>query len=188
MARGPKYANRPKIHNRRVEIGQPALNNATGKYTTGQKYTTGRLAQYHCSATEGFGVGMAKDIVALLRLFEARAPDPETAARVIALATDPKQWPSAHRLFDEVRRRWLDTSDRLRQGQYSFEEICLKTLYNETAAEDPFDSDSAYYVVPCAIGRAWQLGMPVRKVLEIVAPLVAASEADPGAATNRRGM
>ncbi|QEG26379.1 hypothetical protein GobsT_44210 [Gemmata obscuriglobus] len=115
-------------------------------------------------------MGMAEDIVAFLRLFAPHAPDPESAARVVALAADPKQWPAAHRLFDEVRRRWLGTSDRLRQGQYAFEEICLKTLYNETAAVDPFDSDSAYYVVPFALSRARQLGVPVQRVLDIVAP------------------
>jgi hypothetical protein len=130
---------------------------------------------------------MADQIVALLRLFERQASDPETHRWVAALAADPRQWPDAHRVFDEVRGRWLAASDRLRQGQYAFEEICLKALYNETAADDPFDSDSAYYVVPCAIGRAWQLGMPVRRVLEVVAPLVAASEAEPGAAADRAG-
>jgi hypothetical protein len=113
---------------------------------------------------------MAGDIVALLRLFEPHAADPETAARVAALAADRAQWPDAHRLFDEVRRRWLGTADTLRQGQYAFEELCLKTLYNETAAVDPFDSDSPYYVVPCALGRARQVGVPVQRVIDIVAP------------------
>lgn len=147
-----------------------------------------RAIDRYRSAAEGLLVGMAEDIVAFLLLFGPHASDPETAARVAALAADPAQWPNAHRLFDEVRRRSLGTSDRLRQGQYSFEEICLKTLYNETAAVDPFDSDSAYHVVPCAIGRAWQLGVPIRRVLEIVAPLVVASDAEPGAAADRRGM
>jgi hypothetical protein len=113
---------------------------------------------------------MAEDIVALLRLFERHAADPDTAARVAALAADPAKWPDAHRLFDEVRRRWLATADPLRQGQYAFEELCLKTLYNETAALDPFDSDSPYYVVPCAIGRARQVGVPVQRMLDIIAP------------------
>ncbi|QJX00282.1 hypothetical protein [Frigoriglobus tundricola] len=113
---------------------------------------------------------MAVEIASLLRLFEPRASDPESAAQVAALAADSTKWPNAHRLFDEVRRRWLATTDPLRQGQYVFEELCLKTLYNETAAIDPFDSDSPYYVVPCAIGRARQVGVPVQRVLDIVAP------------------
>jgi len=113
---------------------------------------------------------MAQDIVALLKLFERHASDPETHARVAALAADPSKWPDAHRVFDEVRRRLLVTTDPLRQGQYSFEEICLKTLYNQTAAIDPFDSDSPYYVVPFAIGRARQVGVPIQRVFEIVAP------------------
>jgi hypothetical protein len=115
-------------------------------------------------------VGMAEEIVALLRLFERHASDPETHRWVVGLAADPAKWPDAHRVFDEVRRRLLATSDSMRQGQYAFEEICLKTLYNQTAAIDPFDSDAAYYVVPCAIGRARQVGVPVHRVLDIVAP------------------
>ena len=97
---------------------------------------------------------MAEEIVALLRLFEPRASDAEMAARVAALAADSAQWPNSHRLFSDVRRRWLGTSDRFLQGQYSFEEICLKTLYNETAADDPFDSDSSY--VRVAANTPWR--------------------------------
>jgi hypothetical protein len=114
-------------------------------------------------------MGMAEAIVAVLRLFERHASDPETHKWVVTLAADSSKWPDAHRVFDEVRRRWLATTDPLRQGQYGFEEICLKTLYNETAATDPFDSDSAYYVVPLAICRARQVGVPIQQVLDIVA-------------------
>src|SRR5262245_43495127 len=120
---------------------------------------------------------MPDEIVALLRLFERHAADPETHTWVMTLATDQSRWPDAHRVFDQVRRRSLATSDPLRQGQYVFEEICLKTLYNATAPTDPFDPDSAYYVVPCAVGRARQVGVPIPRVLDIVAP-----EAEPATA------
>src|SRR6059058_5887565 len=97
---------------------------------------------------EGVCVGMVEDIIALLRLFEGHASDRETHAWVAALASDRARWPDAHRVFDQVRRRTLaaiKAGDRLREGQYSFEEICLKSLYNETPAVDPFDSDSPHW-------------------------------------------
>ncbi len=122
---------------------------------------------------------MADEIIAVLRLFERQASDPETHAWVMALAADRSRWPDAHSMFREVRRRWLSTSNPLRQGQYSFEEICLKTFYNQTGPDDPFNFDAPYHVVPCALGRAWQLGVPIRKILEIVVSLVVARELAP---------
>ncbi len=115
-------------------------------------------------------MGMIEDIVALLRLFEPHAIDRETHKWVAGVAADKSRWPDAHRVFNDVRRRWLDTTDMRRRWQYSFEEICLKTLFNETAPMAPFDSDSAYHVVPLAIVRARRVGVPVQKVLDIVAP------------------
>jgi hypothetical protein len=116
---------------------------------------------------------MVEDIIALLRLFESHASDRETHAWVMALATDRAKWPDAHRVFDQVRRRTLaaiDAGDRLREGQYMFEEICLKSLYNQTSGPGPFDSDSPHWIIKCAIGRARQLGIPVQRVIDIVAP------------------
>ena len=118
-------------------------------------------------------MGMAEDIVALLQLFEGHASDRETHGWVAALAADSAKWPDGHRVFDRVRDRTLAAiaaKDRKREGQYMFEEICLKSLYNETAAVDPFDSDSPHWIIKCAIGRARQVGVPVQQVLDIVAP------------------
>jgi hypothetical protein len=116
---------------------------------------------------------MAEDIVALLRLFEAHASDRQTHAWVAALAAEPSKWSDAHRVFVRVRDRTLKaiaSGDHLREGQYMFEEICLKSLYNETAAIDPFDSDSPHWIIKCAIGRARQLGLPIQELIAIVAP------------------
>jgi hypothetical protein len=116
---------------------------------------------------------MAEDIRALLGLFESHATDRETHGWVAALAADPAKWPDAHHVFDLVRDRTLAAitrKDLMREGQYMFEEICLKSLYNETAAEDPFDSDSPHWIIKCAIGRARQIGVPVQRVLDIIAP------------------
>jgi hypothetical protein len=118
-------------------------------------------------------MGMAEDIVALLRLFEDRVPDRETHAWVVALASNPNKWPDAHRVFDRVRDRTLaaiKAGDRLREGQYMFEEICLKSLYNESNTLAPFDSDSPHWITKCAISLARQLGIPVQEVVTVVAP------------------
>lgn len=116
---------------------------------------------------------MAEDIVALQQLFEAHASDCETHGWVTALAANPAKWPDAHRVFEQVRNRTvaaIAVKDRMREGQYMFEEICLKSLYNETAATDPFDSDSPHWIIKCAVYRARQVGIPVQQVLDIVAP------------------
>jgi hypothetical protein len=118
-------------------------------------------------------MGMADDIVALLELFRGRVPDPETNAWVLALAKDRRKWPDAHRLFDLVRQRTLtaiSAKDRDREGQYAFEEICLKSLYNETDALGPFDSDSPHWITKCALGLARGVGLNDQAVLDIILP------------------
>jgi hypothetical protein len=115
---------------------------------------------------------MADDIVALLRLFEGRVPDRETCSWVLTLASCPSKWPEAHRLFDRVRDRSLSAmkaGDRLREAQYMFEEICLKSLYNETPAQDSFDSDSPHWIIKCAIVLARRVGLSVEEVIAVVA-------------------
>jgi hypothetical protein len=118
-------------------------------------------------------MGMAGDIVAILRLFEGRLPDRETWGWVVGLAADQSRWSDAHRVFDRVRERTLAAiaaKDSRSEAQYMFEEICLKSLYNETAALDPFDSDSPHWIIKCAIHLARQVGVPVQQIIEIVAP------------------
>lgn len=118
-------------------------------------------------------MGMADDIVALLKLFESHASDSETHAWVATLAADSSKWHDAHRVFDRVRRRTLEAiaaKDRMREGQYMFEEICLKSLYNETDTVAPFDSDSPHWIVKCAIGYARQVGVSIEKVVAVIAP------------------
>ena len=116
---------------------------------------------------------MADDIVALLKLFEHCAFDKETHAWIADLAADSSKWPDAHRVFRLVRSRTLhaiDAEDRMREGQYLFEENCLKSLYNETDTVAPFDSDSPYWIMKCAINRARQVGIPMESVLAVIAP------------------
>jgi hypothetical protein len=121
----------------------------------------------------GYEAGMQADILALLQLFAGRVPDPETHAWVVELVTDRDKWESGHDLFDRVRRRNLraiDHKDHVRECQYCFEEVCIKSLYNETATLAPFDSCSPYWVIKNAIGLARVLGVPVHDVIGVVAP------------------
>jgi hypothetical protein len=116
---------------------------------------------------------MGENILALLQLFRGRVPDPETNAWVIDLAADPKKWPGCHAMFSRVRERLLvaDTKkDYVRQSQYCFEELCLKSLFNETPTDMPFDSDSPYFVACYAIHLARAVGVPVQVVVAIIAP------------------
>ncbi|HEY4262953.1 MAG TPA: hypothetical protein VGM98_22525 [Schlesneria sp.] len=114
---------------------------------------------------------MIDDILAFLRLFEGHAADPETHGWVMALVQDRSRWSEAHDIFDRVRERKLEAiaaNDVVREGQYAFEEICLKSLYNETAALDPFDSDSPYWILKCAIGRARLINIPIDDIVAVV--------------------
>jgi len=118
---------------------------------------------------------MVNDIQALLRLFQDHVPDSETHSWVSEIANDRKSWVKAHDLFGRVRSRNLeaiDKKDSIRQAQYCFEEICLKSLYNESGkpAPAPFDSDSPHWIIKNAITLARYLGIPDSEVINIIAP------------------
>lgn len=131
----------------------------------------------------GYEVGLQADILALLHLFRDRVPDRETNGWVTELATDQGKWPGAHDLFDLVRKRLLVAEGDARRAsipkdgiawarvyQYAFEELCLKTLFNETNTSRPFDSCSPFWVAGSAIQLARRLGVPVEDVLTVIAP------------------
>jgi len=113
---------------------------------------------------------MQDTILALLRLFDGRVADAETHGWVSALASERGRWPEAHDLFRRVRRRSLDTAGEARNGgQYAFEEICLKSLFNETGTTRPFDPGSSFSVARFAVRLARRVGVPEADVLDIVA-------------------
>lgn len=121
----------------------------------------------------GYEARMQADILALLRLFRTHVPDAESNVQVTELAADEQKWGGAHDLFDRVRERNLraiESGDRVRECQYCFEEICLKSLYNETDTVTPFDPCSPYWVIKNALVLAQAIGVPVTEVVAIVAP------------------
>src|SRR5262249_12762012 len=99
-----------------------------------------------------------------------------------------------HDLFDLIRDRLLaatgdagrphvppDRVDRARVRQYAFEELCLKTLYNETQLRDRFDPSSPFFVAEFAIRLARAIGVPAPDVLASIG-----MQANPETAVYRR--
>jgi len=131
----------------------------------------------------GYEMKLQQDILALLNLFRDHVPDKETSVWVIELVADEDKWPGAHRLFDLIRERSLaargdagppvvpaDRVNGAQVAQYSFEELCLKTIFNETDTTYPFDSCSPFWVASSAIQFARALEIPVAAVIAVIAP------------------
>jgi len=94
--------------------------------------------------------------------FEGQCKDKETLRKLIMLANDKSRRKEAHGLFSEIRQKTLAAerrNDQLALAQYSFEEICAKTLYNLTHQPAPFDSDSPFWVLPLALELGHMLGV-----------------------------
>jgi hypothetical protein len=110
-------------------------------------------------------------IAGLLRVFAGCVPDAESNTCVAELAANPSRWSAGHAVFDEVRRRLLATmTDRMRSGQYYFEESCCQAVYNATEPPDPFDPSSAFFVVGQALGLARLVGVPLDAVAAVFGP------------------
>lgn len=131
----------------------------------------------------GYEIQLQKELLTLLGLFRDKAHDRETNTLVHDLIADEAKWNDAHDLFRTIRNRLLaatgdagrlpvdqDRIDRALVSQYYFEELCLKTIYNETPTDRPFDSCSPFWVVGSAIQLARELDIPIAAVVEIVAP------------------
>ena len=83
----------------------------------------------------------------------------------------PRQ--KAKGLFDRIRNKTnkaIRQEDQLLIAQYSFEEVCAKTLYNLGHNLAPFDPDSPYRVVPLAIELARILNVDELAIVHIISP------------------
>ena len=111
-------------------------------------------------------------ILAPLTFFEKRCKEKETLRKLIELANDRSRRKEAHALFYEIRRKTLaaeQSNDQVALAQYSFEEICAKTLYNLTGRPAPFDAHSPYYIVPNALTVARHVGIDDREIIRVIA-------------------
>jgi hypothetical protein len=107
----------------------------------------------------------------LITLFKPHCADVETLDELLSLLADHGKWHKAHELFTKIRRKNRDTNaltNARAHVQYRFEEICAKTIYNLSLNSAPFDPDSAYWVVPRALGFAMELGISTDEVVAIV--------------------
>jgi hypothetical protein len=98
----------------------------------------------------------------LVRFFLPLCQEHLTLLELEQMAADAKRWRGAHELFDRIRRKRLNAAPQpLLDYQYSFEEICAKTLFNLSypPSDAPFDDDSAFWVVPFAISFARAFGI-----------------------------
>jgi hypothetical protein len=112
--------------------------------------------------------GTAKAIQEMVRFFLPRCADQSTLRELDEMASDDRKWRYAHTLFGRIRDKTLRADaaqDSLLQYQYSFEEICAKTLYNMSGHVHgqefpyPFDDDSPFWVIPIAVSFARALGI-----------------------------
>src|SRR5262245_24628108 len=112
----------------------------------------------------------AEAIREMVRFFIPRCSDQRTLRELDSMASDDRQWRYAHALFQRIRTKTIradEATDHLLQHQYSFEEICAKTLFNMSGHYDPnckefpagFDDDSPFWVIPIAVGFARALGI-----------------------------
>lgn len=110
----------------------------------------------------------AKAIQEMIRFFVPLCADQTTLHELDDMASDDQKWRNAHALFSRIRDKSIradKASDRMLQYQYSFEEICAKTLYNMSGHNPggewpyPFDDDSPFWVIPTAVEFARELGI-----------------------------
>jgi hypothetical protein len=105
---------------------------------------------------------VASSIIEMVTFFIPHCRDVSTLNELMTMAKDRSQWRKGHDLFDRIRTRTLradKANDRLLQYQFSFEEICAKTLYNLSGYPARFDDDSPFWVIPIAVAFAHSLGV-----------------------------
>ncbi len=106
----------------------------------------------------------------LIALFLPRSRDNETMTELLKLLDDEKDWGKAHYLSARIRTRAINaakTGDLEAEIQFSFEEVCAKTLHNLSESKRPFDADTPYWIIPLALKLAKVLEVDERKVLDI---------------------
>jgi hypothetical protein len=110
----------------------------------------------------------AKAIQEMVRFFLPLCAEQSTLRELDEMASDERKWRFAHALFSKIRNKTIradEAKDELLQNQYSFEEICAKTLYNisghikGTEFPYPFDDDSPFWVIPMGVTFARALGV-----------------------------
>ncbi len=110
----------------------------------------------------------AEAIQEMVRFFLPLCDEKSTLRELDDMASDDRKWCRAHALFSRIRSKTLladKSNHQLLQIQYSFEEICAKTMYNMSSHVSggefpyPFDDHCPFWVIPYAVGFARSLGI-----------------------------
>ncbi|MEM8946236.1 MAG: hypothetical protein AAGD11_13770 [Planctomycetota bacterium] len=99
-------------------------------------------------------IQVATAIGEMVGFFLPHCSEVSTLSELKAMSADRELWRNGHDLFDRIRDKTLGADQRANarlQCQYSFEEICAKTLYNLSGYPAPFDDDSPFWVIPIAL-------------------------------------
>jgi hypothetical protein len=119
---------------------------------------------------------IAYQMIGFIDLFKPHCQDISTLEELRAVLLERHRWVEAHDLFSKIRSKTLAKSRNRIVGQYAFEEICAKTIYNLTDERDranagtlpPFDEDAPYWVLPFALRLAKELGIEAAKIQDVV--------------------
>lgn len=108
----------------------------------------------------------------LCELFGPHTEDRVTLDEIVDISLDRSRWRVAHDLFQRIRAKNLKASKRgdvRLEAQYTFEEVCAKSIYNLSKEPAPFDADCPYWIIPNAIGFARKAGINDSEIIRIVA-------------------
>lgn len=92
----------------------------------------------------------------LQRIIDRTAITSPPIARILQIASSPAEWKEAHDAFSEARRSSLHLADTRPQSpqqallvrELHVAELVAKVIYNAANPPDPFDHDSAWWIVP----------------------------------------
>src|SRR5690242_2878991 len=115
---------------------------------------------------------MTDAIQKLIAVFKPHCSDCSTLMELSEVVADWKRWRASRDLFNRIRTKVLANKPLSESlgAQYTFEELCAKTLHNISRAGPPFDEDSAYYIIPSAIESSRQLNISDSEVVRIIVP------------------
>lgn len=110
-------------------------------------------------------------ILGLIDIFRQHCADSSTLDELAEIAADQTRRRQAHDLFCRIRQKTLlaySASDQFLIAQYSFEEVCAKTLYNLSGEPCPFDREVPFKIVPNAFAVARLMDVSDAEVVRLI--------------------
>lgn len=107
----------------------------------------------------------------LIEVFARCSPERSTLDELRLMLADDRSWPKAHVLVQRIRQKTLAAEqrhDEVADRQYSFEEVCAKTIYNLSGEPAAFDIDAPYWIIPNALSLARSMRIDETEITRIV--------------------